>query len=512
MRALAGLLVAVVMSAVLPSTAAAVDDARVRELLIRWAPIPDTAQEAAFDDDSEDAFVLFSGGWGAGKTMWLVAKMLKLSAINAPLPGLWCVPDWNHVYDTILPTLLEIDPDTVDPMTGLGLPWFLSEDQCHYNERRHLLTWEGGGPIQFVTAENATSIAGPNMAYCGTDEPGTISLKAWRNTVARVRHPRAVLRQKVAAGTPEGLNYLNDLFGAERADDYHRYEMTTEQNFELLRHNPKYLEQAKANLSEAELAAYLEGRFVPMAGALAYTAFHDERQCRPDMRAADPREPLRLTFDFNVDPMSLIVGQQWPGPHGLEFTVDRAFAIYGGSTTEEACRTFKKEYPRWPSGLVIYGDATGKNRTTVSIKSNYDIIQEELASVGPITLKVPTINPPVTLRLNSVNRLCRDGRGVTRLWLRGKGKAAPTAALVRSLQNSLKKPGTDELWKKTGETVTHLSDALGYWLTAEAPAKKPEVSVATIKARPAAGHGVSQALADIRAEKSARRRAELGIR
>jgi hypothetical protein len=146
----------------------------------------------------------------------------------------------------------------------------------------------------------------------------------------------------------------------------------------------------------------------------------------------------------------------------------------------------------------------------VSIKTNYDIIADELKSIGLVVFKVPTANPPVTLRLNSCNRLCLDGRGVTRLWLRGTGKDSPTRALVRSLLNTLKKPGTDDLWKKPGETVTHLADALGYWLTMEAPAKKPEVVLSAIKAT-SSGRAISQALADIRAEKSARRRAELGL-
>lgn len=476
-------------------------DAAERELVLRWAPIPGTAQEAFFDNDEPDAYLLFQGGWGAGKTLTLTAKMLKLSAINYPLRGLWCVPDYAHIEDTILETIKSIDPET-------GERWLLEDRQFHYNASKKLFTWEAGGPIQFVTGENPDSIAGPNVAFAGMDEPGSSPPKAWKNTVARVRHPAAVLRQKVAAGTSEGLNHIADLFGPDRDEGYHKFVMSTLENQELLRHHPKYREQVSAMATEAELQAYLEGLTVNMAGGLAYPAFNADQQYAPV--AFNAGLPLRLAFDFNVDPMSLIIGQQWPGAAGTEYGVLRALAL-PVSTVDQTCDEFLKLYPSHPAGLVIYGDATGKNRSPQSHRSNYDIITDRLKGVGPISLKVPTANPPVTTRLNSVNRLCRDGRGVRRLFLNGNAqqpRTSPTRELVRSLHQTIKKPGTDDIWKKQGETVSHLSDALGYWLTTEEPAQKPSITVATIQA-PAARSHVSNAVQELRAQKTARRRREL---
>lgn len=468
------------------------------DLVLRWSPIPGTAQESFFDDDSPEATLLFKGGWGSGKTTALIAKMLKLSAINHPLPGIWVVPTWQHIHKTLLPSLTDVDPLT-------GEPWFLGSDQYHYNQQKQVLDWAGGGPIWFQSAENPDSIAGPNVAYCGTDEPGSIKQKAWRNTVARVRHPAARLRQKVASGTPEGLNFLAELFGPDRHDDYHVYTMRTTDNPHL---PASYLEQVRANVSEAELAAYLDGQFVNMVGSLAYPAFDPDRQVRG--LHLNPSLPLRVAFDFNIDPMSAVIGQQFQGPSGLEFHVDRAIALMG-SSVYQICAEVLKHYPTWAAGVVVYGDSTGANRSQQSLRSNYDIIRDELKAIGPLTMRVPKDNPAVTTRLNSVNRLCRDARGVVRLFLHGdplKPKSSPTRALIQSLQQTVKKPGTDDLWKKAGETVTHLSDALGYWLTMEAPATKPDAGVAVIKAPNGSGP-TSQALAAIKAEKSQRLRREL---
>lgn len=481
--------------------AASADDVD-RELVLRWAPIPGTAQEPAFDNDTPDAYILLQGGWGSGKTLWLTAKGLKLSAINYPLRGLWMVPDYGHIEDTILETLKSTDPDT-------GLPWLLEDSQFHYNASKKLLTWAGGGPIQFVTGENPDSIAGPNVAFALVDEPGSSPPKAWKNTVARVRHPGAKLRQKVAAGTSEGLNHIAELFGPDRDANYFKYVMTTRENVELLKHHAAYIEQVSANATEAELQSYLEGKTVNMAGGLAYPNFDPDQQYKP--LELNPNLPLRITFDFNVDPMTSVIGQQWAGAAGTEYGALDALAL-PVSTVDHMCDEIIKRYPRHTAGIVIYGDATGKARSPKDLRSNYQIIEARLKVIGPTVLKVPTSNPPVTRRLNSVNRLCRDARGICRFFLNGdpqKPRSAPTKELARSLQTTIKKPGTDDVWKKPGETHTHLGEAAGYWLDAEEPAQKPDLSVAVIKVSQAPS--TSQAMQQIRAAKHLRRRKELGL-
>lgn len=439
-------------------------------LTLRWAPIPNTAQEAFFDDDTPDGNLLLQGGWNSGKSMSLWAKMLKLSAINTPLPGLWTVPEYGHVDETLLPLLVDLDPDT-------GEPWFLTADQFHYHQTKHVLSWIGGGPIQFVSAEAPERIRGPNMAFAGTDEPGSISHEAWRNTCARVRHVRARLRQKVAAGTPEGITYLEDYFGPDRAEKYRLYIIKTEENIEVTSRNPEFLRQMRAHMTEAEAMAYLGGRAVNVTGALAYPMFDAEVHWRPDVPII-PALPLRLAFDFNVDPMTCVIGQQSPGPFGPEARVIDGVTIYGGSTVMETCDEIVRRYPKWLPGLVIYGDATGKNRSTTSTKSNYDIIRERLAKIGPLTTKVPTVNPPVATRLNAVNTSCLNALGQMRLFIRKTlpARDCTTRPLVRSLQMTKKKSGTDDLEKKQGETHTHPADALGYWIAVEFPSGRPRAS------------------------------------
>jgi hypothetical protein len=448
--------------------------ATAEELTIRWAPIPATPQEGYFDDDTPGGKLLFAGGYGAGKTMTLVGKALKLSAINAPLPGIFTVPDFGHVIDTIIPTLEDRDPDTGDA-------WFLEPDQFHYHQTHHILTWVGGGPIHFASGEDPRSIKGPNFAFGLVDEPGIQPYAAWRNTVNRVRNVRATLRQVAAAGTPEGLGWLMDQFGEDERADYHVYTMATQENSELLRFVPDYIKQVMENATEAELASYLGGKFTNLTGALAYPTFDRDTHWRTGV-AIDASLPLRVAFDFNVDPMACVIGQQAPGPFGPEARVVDAVVLYA-STVMETCAEIAKRYPAWAPGLVIYGDATGKARSTVSLKSNYDIIRELLAPIGPLTMKVPTANPPVTRRLNSVNTMLKNALGQIRLVIRKTepSRICTTRELIRSLQQTVKKSGTDDIEKKAGETVTHAGEALGYWIDAEFPAGRPVVKAGSTR-------------------------------
>ena len=368
----------------------------------------------------------------------------------------------------------EVDEHSLDPSTHGPYPWFLTRDQWHYNHQKHVFAWVGGGPIQFVTAENAKSIAGINAAWCAVDEPGSTNEVAWRNVCARVRHANAKLRQRVAAGTSENLGFLDDLFGPERLPNYHLFEMATTDNIELMVRNPAYVRDMGATLTEAELLNYIRGKSVNTTGSMAYPMFDAEYHWASNVEDASPDYPLRLAFDFNVNPMVCVIGQQLAGPYGQEIHVTDAVVLPGGSTVDQTCDEILKRYPTWGAGIIVYGDATGKARSVKSLKSNYDMIRDRLVAAGPVTLKVPRDNPPVARRLNSVNRLLRNSEGQTRLWLR---RTVPTRQsrlleLVRSLQRTQRKAGTDDIEKKPGETITHAGEALGYWVDYEFPAQR----------------------------------------
>jgi hypothetical protein len=471
--------------------AAAADD-----LVIRWGPIPGTAQEAVLEDLTPEAKLLFTGGYGAGKTMTLVGKTLHLSVVNGDIPGIVLVPDYGHFEDTILEKLRSVDPST-------GRRWFLEESQFDYRITRsgaHLLSWEGGGDWHVMSAVRPASIKGPERAWLTCDEPGIQTYESWRNAVNRVRHPMAKIRQSCGFGTPEGLNWLAQLFTEDHDGSYYRvFNMPTAENVELLKTQPGYMKQVLENATEQEARSYLGGEMVNLTGALAYVTFNRATHYRPDV-PINPLLPLRITFDFNVDPMSCIIGQVVTGPRGKELNIIDAI-ITGNSWTPQVCDEIIRRYGRdgqvaggWPGGAIVYGDATGGSRSTTSHQSNYDIIKSMLGGQFPAGFRIDEsalsrVNPAERDRLNAVNTLLKNALGHVRLYIRkrpGPAMLDPCYPLVRSLEMTQIAAGTQSIHKPPGETHTHPGDALGYLVNVEFPAKMPSI----ISARSFGGAGL----------------------
>lgn len=459
------------------------------DLDIRWGPYENTPQAHAFDNDTPDARILVKGGFGSGKTSWLVGKCLKLSNINFPHTGMFVVPTFDHWDETIIETITSTDKN--------GRRWFLEDSQYHVTKLRSALKfeWEGGGDWLIKSAK--TRLVGANMAWVGADEPGLNAYKAYKDMVARLRHPAARLRQLVLGGTPEGLNWLAELFGAEKSKLYYVYTLDTRNNTELMAAHPEYVQDILRNSTEQEAAAYVGGEFRTLAGVLVYVSFDRQRHYRPDLKLF-PNLPLRITFDFNVDPMSCVIGQQIAGPHGPEAHVLDGI-IQNNSWTPQVCEEIIRRYGReastrnfgfrgsrgWPGGVIVYGDATGNARSPQSNKTNYQWISEMLGPEFPsfrihesVTKKV---NPPEVARTGAVNVLLRNALGETRLFVRKREDPVfgvqrdPLYPLVRSFEQTIKAPGTDYIDKPAGETHTHPSDALGYWIAAEFPVLQPVI-------------------------------------
>jgi hypothetical protein len=103
----------------------------------------------------------------------------------------------------------------------------------------------------------------------------------------------------------------------------------------------------------------------------------------------NPELPLHITFDFNTAPyMTLLVAQIWQDATGkwrVHFLQEICLA-HPYSNTEATCEAFLKElvsgrYKGHEKGVFYYGDASGKNKTTVvqsGIRHNYDIVEKVL--------------------------------------------------------------------------------------------------------------------------------------
>ena len=166
--------------------------------------------------------------------------------------------------------------------------------------------------------------------------------------------------------------------------------------------------------------------------------------------------PLCLACDFNVDPCVWLALQHH---RGRIFVADE---IVGRNTTTQEMieETARRGYLRWGAGVIVYGDPAGRARSTAAGASDYQLMRD----AGLTRQRVPRSHPPVRDRVNAVNARLRDAAGAAHLFLAGKCRA-----LRRDLLRVRYQPGTANIDKASDPSLTHASDALGYFLAAEYP-------------------------------------------
>lgn len=188
------------------------------------------------------------------------------------------------------------------------------------------------------------------------------------------------------------------------------------------------------SMPEAERNRFLLGLYSDESDGQVYYAFDREEHVQ-DIKKRHGQ--VFVGMDFNVDPMTAVVGQ----------VINREFHIFDEIYLNNA-DTFRMADELKKRGYVgtVIPDSTGKARKT-SGKSDHLILKEAGFTIPPVR------NPFVTDRVNNVNRLLTSGRV----------KIDPKC---KKLINDLEKVAwkDNKLDQKTNPHLTHISDALGYML------------------------------------------------
>jgi hypothetical protein len=210
----------------------------------------------------------------------------------------------------------------------------------------------------------------------------------------------------------------------------------------------------------------LQGELLPgIGGSRVYSPFDRQLHVRRGMTFYTS-SPLCWVWDFNVEPMVSYVGQK----HGDTFCVFQEFILDEGNIFNMV-DMFRQAYPTHNAEVYIYGDATGSFRDVQTNSSNYNLIMRAMSNYPvPVKLKLPAKNPNVPDRINAVNIALKDETGAINL------KVAPECPeLIQDFEEVLTdhnggikktKNSRDPYYKRT-----HMSDAVGYWVAYEAPAK-----------------------------------------
>jgi len=328
------------------------------------------------------------------------------------------------------------------------------------NETELTIHLKNGSTISLKGADNHDSLRGVGLDFIVLDEFADIDPSAWFETL------RPTLSDKggkaLFIGTPRGIgNWAYELYQNTLDDPEHwaSFQFTTIDGGNV---PEEEIHQARKDLDERTFKQEYLGSFETFAGRIYY-GFDRAHNVKPTVSATVKQPVLYTGWDFNIDPMSVIVAYR-QGDNLYVIDEIRMFS----SNTQEAVDEVKSRYP----GIKIwaYPDPASRQRKT-SAGGSTDLTI--LANAGFI-VKAPNSHTPVRDRINAVNsRLC-SSNGSRHLFIDPKCRNT-----IEGLERQTYKEGTSQPDKDSG--YDHMMDALGYMVDYLFPVRKDTSEIAQPK-------------------------------
>jgi len=242
-----------------------------------------------------------------------------------------------------------------------------------------------------------------------------------------------------------------------------------------------FLAQARATLDPDTYDQEFNASFVSVRDVVYYSFSPDDHV---EPCAYDPKATLFVGFDFNVSPGVAVVCQErrYTGSNPrVDRSEDVTMAIdevwIESSNTRKVCAELLRRYGAHEGDVWIYADASGGSGHSSQVSgSDLDLIEKCLSpTFGPqqigtvesgcgrtrsrLTMDVPSGNPPVRARINSVNARLRAVDGTIRTRIDPKCKH-----LVRDLEGVQYRKGSSDIDKAGAPDLSHITDAFGYMI------------------------------------------------
>ena len=391
----------------------------------------------------------FVGGFGTGKSETLANQaLMDASHSSSALIGIY-----EPTYDLVR---LIIAPRIQEKLTHHGIRY-------KYNKSENIVYTSSNqfGDFIFRTMDNPARIVGYETYTSHLDELDTLkkdnAADVWQKVMARNRqklpeYGSETYNRVSAYCTPEGFNFMYDRWVMNKNDNYQMIQASTLSNPFL---PDDYVETLTASYPDELISAYINGEFTNLTSGTIYRSY--DRDKHDSTETIQPREPLYIGQDFNVDNMASTIyvkrGQVW---HAVD-------EMTGGYDTNSTAETIKARYP--DHKIYVYPDASGDNRKTSSAnQTDIDILRQ-----AGFYIRAHKKNPSVKDRINSVNRAFEKG-----LLFINYQKCPETARCLE--QQVYDKNGAPD--KSSGDD--HQNDATGYPIAYELPIKRPFAGVSTM--------------------------------
>lgn len=300
--------------------------------------------------------------------------------------------------------------------------------------------------------------------FTENDDDFEIGFKILKGRLRRIPWvPENVLITATNPGEPDSFCYKYFIEGSKQYESRFVFYSQTDCNPFL---DPVYIRQLMQDYSVLEAERYLKGQWISLEGKGIYHAYSEAKNFKREPYMFDWTRPLHLTFDFNTaegKPQSCAafqVGRRDGTFHFFrESVVDEANWVLDNLEDFEAQGLFESEQDGTRvriQKVIVHGDASGRAKSSNSLRSNYDLIKTWFSDRGiPYEIQVPKSNPAINTRWTTVNAMCQNALKETRIFV-----YSTCPVLNMGMKLSRKKEGT--AIEDDSKRYQHITTALGY--------------------------------------------------
>ena len=393
--------------------------------------------QKTFCDDLDHRKLALVCGFGAGKTVGLIAKATILAAMNVGHVSALFEPTHAMLVDILVRTCNELFDQWQIPFSYRASP------QPSFT----LEFAEGTHTILLRTMLTYQRLRGQNLCAVGFDEADTIPKReaesAMNMALARLRSGN--VQQFYATTTPEGHGWAFETFEKNKKSDTGLIQAKTKDNPYL---PDNFIESLEENYPPQLIKAYLLGQWVNLTQGQVYDRFSRADHVIDKIPFDIKMETLLIGIDFNVMNCNAVVGIK----DGDKLVI--IDEISKQNDTDALAQEIRRRYSS--NRILVYPDASGSARSTINA-SKTDIAILQSYGFSSMALKS---NPFIKDRVATVNALLQNGKGERRLAIH-----ASCTRLIECLELQSYDEKTGDPDKQNG--YDHHVDALGYLIFRE---------------------------------------------
>lgn len=409
-------------------------------------------------------FVVLVAGRRFGKTYLAITALIDMATRKKRAKCWYVAPTYKQAKEISWDVLKE----------SLPRHWIRGKP----NESELTVTLRNGSRISLKGADNADSLRGPGLDILVIDEAADV--KNLKNVWEAVIGPTLTTTQGHALfiGTPKGYDYFYDLYckgisiGLQDSHLWAGFQWTSAEGGYI---PAEELELKRREIDPRIYRQEYEASFETLTGRVYYQ-FDRNQNIVPDLQ--DVGGDILVGIDFNVDPMSAVVGVragrqlhvldeiEIPNSNTQELA-DELSHRYGQAVENDPnfqlLKDLGKEHEIPTRKIRAFPDPSGRARKT---SANLGVTDLVILRRSGFDVVAPRKAPGVMDRLNTVNAMLCNAAGERNLLIHPR-----CTRLAKCLDGLTYKEGTNQPNKGLG--LDHLPDALGYLVWSEFPILQP---------------------------------------